>query len=135
MKYIPRSCVYLRLFVFSLPIGPAFIPLACFHLGLGHIPLSVDLGGTSSVPILDLVRSLGSTEGWVPCGSLGYSIYLIFVPFLFCFRQILPRSLQDFALPKGASLLGTFLCEVFYREPLPLLAPCLLQSSWRPTQV
>ena len=54
-------------------------------------------------------------------------IYLIFGSFLFflslCLRPIPLRSHQGYALPKAISFLGTFLCVLLHKEPLPLLAP------------
>ena len=63
-------------------------------------------------------------------------IYLIFLSFFsLCFRPVPLHSPQGYALPRAISFLGTFLCVLLHREPLPLLAPCLLWIQWHPDLV
>ena len=77
-------------------------------------------GGTSSVSNVDVVRSLGSTEGWRPCDSSGVGLaHHLFAPL---FRIFYIFSLVHHELPKGASLWEAFFCDVLHREPHPLLA-------------
>ena len=81
-------------------------------------------------------QCLNSGPGSEPGGNRGlgflfwgYASNLSYFPFLFalCFRPVPPHSPQGYALPRSISFLGTFLCVLLHREPLPLLAPCLLQ--------
>ena len=76
--------------------------------------------GPSSEPGVN--RGLGSLF-WGYASDLFYFSF----PFSLCFRPVPPHSPQGYALPRAVSFLGAFLCVLSHRNPLPLLAPCLLR--------
>ena len=67
--------------------------LFCFSFFLwvrSFSPSPLTSGDLLSVSIPDLVRSLGSTEGWVPCFGGMLVIYLIFLSFFACVLGLFP---------------------------------------------
>ena len=72
----------INLYVSFVFLCLGFASLSPFGLGR-FSPLRCPRGDLLSVSIPDLVRSLGSTEGWVPCFGGLLVIYFIFFLFFF----------------------------------------------------
>ena len=73
----------------------SFVFSWCGIFALARLTSGGGGGGLLLVSISDLVRSLGSTKGWVPFfSSFGCLFQLVFLSLSFCSRQIIPCLLS-----------------------------------------